>query len=75
MADGALSHRLEHLPIAQVHAISPVAMLYFILAHLGGRMFRLRKGRAQCATVEWWLDVVVLSGGSMHPQIFPCMRG
>ena len=45
MADGALSHRLEQLPIAQVHAASLVVMLYFILAHLGGRAFHLRNGR------------------------------
>jgi hypothetical protein len=75
MADGALSHRLEQLPIAQVHAVSLVVMLYFILAHLGGRMSRLRNGRGYCATLEWWLHVVVLSGGSMHPQIFPWLKG
>lgn len=75
MADGALSYRLERLPLAQVHAASITVMLYFILAYLGGRAFRPRNGSKYCATLDWWLQVVVLSGGKRHPQIFPWLEG
>jgi len=75
MADGALSYRLEKLPLAQVHAASITVMLYFVLAHLGERAFRPRNGSRYCATLDWWLQVVVLSGGKRHPQIFPWLEG